>query len=93
MMFKRPFQARELSSRRWFIAQPSRSSRHARGIPFGAVIALELGTLSEQIGASRSPVRRACLPSCAEASPIVCALLIAGAGGRPSALTRQSQDP
>jgi phospholipid/cholesterol/gamma-HCH transport system permease protein len=50
-------------------------------IPFGAVIALELGTLSRQIGAQSFTGAASVLAIIREASPIVCALLIAGAGG------------
>jgi len=50
-------------------------------IPFGAVIALQLGSLSEQIGAQSFVGAASVLAIVREASPIVCALLISGAGG------------
>jgi phospholipid/cholesterol/gamma-HCH transport system permease protein len=50
-------------------------------IPFGAVIALQLGTLSRQIGAQSFTGAASVLAIIREASPIVVALLIAGAGG------------
>ena len=51
-------------------------------IPFGAVIALQLGNLTRQLGAqSFTGAAPACWRSSARPSPIVTALLIAGAGG------------
>ena len=50
-------------------------------IPFGAVIALQLGSLSRQIGAQSFTGAASVLAIVREASPIVSALLIAGAGG------------
>jgi phospholipid/cholesterol/gamma-HCH transport system permease protein len=50
-------------------------------IPFGAVIALQLGNLTKQLGAQSFTGSAAVLAIVREASPIVTALLIAGAGG------------
>jgi phospholipid/cholesterol/gamma-HCH transport system permease protein len=50
-------------------------------IPFGAVIALQLGTLTRQLGAQSYTGAASVLAVLREASPIVTALLIAGAGG------------
>ena len=50
-------------------------------IPFGAVIALQLGTLTRQLGAQSFTGARRVLAVVREAGPIVTALLIAGAGG------------
>ena len=50
-------------------------------IPFGAVIALQLGTLTRQLGAQSYTGAASVLAVIREASPIVTALLIAGAGG------------
>ena len=50
-------------------------------IPFGAVIALQLGSLTRQLGAQSFTGSASVLAVLREASPIVTALLIAGAGG------------
>src|SRR5437763_11278237 len=50
-------------------------------IPFGAVIALQLGNLTRQIGAQSFTGSASVLAIIREASPIVVALLISGAGG------------
>ena len=50
-------------------------------IPFGAVIALQLGSLTRQLGAQSFTGAASVLAVIREASPIVTALLIAGAGG------------
>jgi phospholipid/cholesterol/gamma-HCH transport system permease protein len=81
MTFKRPFQGREFIQQTWFIASVTILPTMLVSIPFGAVIALELGTLARQIGAQSFTGAASVLAIIREASPIVCALLIAGAGG------------
>jgi phospholipid/cholesterol/gamma-HCH transport system permease protein len=81
LMFKRPFQFREFIQQSWFIASVTIFPTMLVAIPFGAVIALELGTLAQQIGAQSFTGAASVLAIVREASPIVCALLIAGAGG------------
>ena len=81
MTFKRPFQGREFVQQSWFIASVTILPTMLVSIPFGAVIALELGTLARQIGAQSFTGAASVLAIIREASPIVCALLIAGAGG------------
>jgi len=81
MTFKRPFQTREFIQQSWFIASVTILPTMLVSIPFGAVIALELGTLARQIGAQSFTGAASVLAIIREASPIVCALLIAGAGG------------
>jgi phospholipid/cholesterol/gamma-HCH transport system permease protein len=81
MTFKRPFQMREFIQQAWFIASVTVLPTMLVTIPFGAVIALQLGTLSRQIGAQSFTGAASVLAIIREASPIVCALLIAGAGG------------
>ncbi|MDT4925709.1 MAG: phospholipid/cholesterol/gamma-HCH transport system permease protein [Pseudonocardiales bacterium] len=80
-LFKRPFQAREFIQQAWFIASVTIFPTMLVSIPFGAVIALELGTLARQIGAQSFTGSASVLAIIREASPIVCALLISGAGG------------
>jgi phospholipid/cholesterol/gamma-HCH transport system permease protein len=81
LIFKRPFQGREFIQQSWFIASVTIFPTMMVSIPFGAVIALELGTLARQIGAQSFTGSASVLAIIREASPIVCALLIAGAGG------------
>ena len=81
MTFKRPFQYREFVQQAWFVASVTIFPTMMVAIPFGAVIALELGTLADQIGAKSFTGSASVLAIVREASPIVCALLISGAGG------------
>ncbi|HTZ42876.1 MAG TPA: ABC transporter permease [Jatrophihabitans sp.] len=81
LVFKRPFQGREFIEQAWFIASVTILPTSLVAIPFGAVIALQLGTLTRQLGAQSFTGAASVLAVIREASPIVCALLIAGAGG------------
>ncbi|WP_086786067.1 MlaE family ABC transporter permease [Crossiella equi] len=80
-MFKRPFQFREFIQQCWFIASVTILPTALVAIPFGAVIALQLGSLTRQIGAQSFTGAASVLAVIQQASPIVTALLIAGAGG------------
>ncbi|HTZ44256.1 MAG TPA: ABC transporter permease [Jatrophihabitans sp.] len=79
--FRRPFQARELVEQFWFVASVSILPAALVAIPFGAVIALQLGSLTLQIGAQSFTGAASVLAVIQQASPIVTALMIAGAGG------------
>jgi phospholipid/cholesterol/gamma-HCH transport system permease protein len=81
LMFRRPFQFREFIEQSWFIASVTIIPTALVSIPFGAVIALQLGSLARQIGAQSFSGAASVLAIVREASPIVVALLIAGAGG------------
>jgi len=81
LTFKRPFQVREFIEQAWFIASVTIIPTSLVAIPFGAVIALQLGSLATQIGAQSFVGAASVLAIVREASPIVCALLISGAGG------------
>ena len=78
---KRPFQVKEFIQQAWFIASVTILPTALVSIPFGAVIALQLGTLTRQLGAQSFTGAASVLAVLREASPIVTALLIAGAGG------------
>ncbi|WP_458199610.1 MlaE family ABC transporter permease [Blastococcus deserti] len=78
---KRPFQIREFIQQAWFIASVTIIPTALVAIPFGAVIALQLGSLTRQLGAQSFTGAASVLAVLREASPIVTALLIAGAGG------------
>ncbi|WP_406642250.1 MlaE family ABC transporter permease [Amycolatopsis sp. WGS_07] len=81
LTFRRPFQFRELVQQFWFIASVSILPTALVSIPFGAVIALHIGSLTTQIGAQSFTGAASVLAIIQQASPIVTALLIAGAGG------------
>lgn len=80
-LFRRPFQVRELIQQAWFIASVTIIPTALVAIPFGAVIALQVGGLIRQFGAQSFTGSAAVLAVVREAGPIATALLIAGAGG------------
>jgi phospholipid/cholesterol/gamma-HCH transport system permease protein len=78
---RRPFQLREFIQQAWFISSVSILPAALISIPFGAVIALQLGSLVRQLGAQSFTGAASVLAVVREAGPIVTALIIAGAGG------------
>ncbi|MEQ7126463.1 ABC transporter permease [Actinopolymorpha sp. B11F2] len=76
-----PFQVREFIRQAWFLASVTIVPTALVSIPFGAVIALQIGGLIKQFGAQSFSGAAMVLAVVREASPIVTALLIAGAGG------------
>jgi phospholipid/cholesterol/gamma-HCH transport system permease protein len=80
-LFKRPFQLRELIEQLWFIASVSILPAALVSMAFGAIISLQLGSLLKQIGAPSFAGAVSVLANVQQAAPIICALLIAGAGG------------
>jgi len=78
---RRPFQAREFVQQAWFLSSVSILPAALVSIPFGAVIALQLGSLVRQLGAQSFTGAASVLAVVREAGPIVTALVIAGAGG------------
>jgi len=80
-LFKRPFQLREFIQQAWFIASVTIVPTALVAIPFGAVIALQVGGLIKQFGAQSFVGSASVLAVVREAGPIATALLIAGAGG------------
>jgi phospholipid/cholesterol/gamma-HCH transport system permease protein len=81
MTVTRKFQVREFIEQFWFVASVSIVPAALVAIPFGAVIALQLGTLTVQIGAQSFTGAAAVLAVVQQASPIVTALMISGAAG------------
>lgn len=79
--FRRPFALRETIEQFWFVVSVSWIPAILVAIPFGAVIALQLGTLSVQVGAQSFTGAASVLAVVQQAAPIVTALVIAGAGG------------
>jgi phospholipid/cholesterol/gamma-HCH transport system permease protein len=80
-LFRRPFQTREFIQQAWFIASVTIIPTALVAIPFGAVIALQVGGLIKQFGAQSFVGSASVLAVVREAGPIATSLLIAGAGG------------
>jgi phospholipid/cholesterol/gamma-HCH transport system permease protein len=80
-LFRRPFQLREFIQQAWFIASVTIIPTALVAIPFGAVIALQVGGLIKQFGAQSFTGTASVLAVIQQAGPIATALLIAGAGG------------
>src|SRR5919108_3138783 len=80
-LFRRPFQVREFLQQAWFVASVTIIPTALVAIPFGAVIALQVGSLIKQFGAQSFTGSASVLAVVREAGPIATALLIAGAGG------------
>ncbi|MDF1705608.1 MAG: ABC transporter permease [Aeromicrobium sp.] len=79
--FRRPFAWRETLEQFWFVVSVSWIPAMLVAIPFGAVIALQLGTLTVQVGAQSFTGAASVLAVVQQAAPIVTTLVIAGAGG------------
>jgi phospholipid/cholesterol/gamma-HCH transport system permease protein len=78
---QRPFQWREFIQQAWFIVGVTVLPTALVAIPFGAILSLQVGGLIRQIGAQSFTGATAVLAIVREASPLVTALLIAGAAG------------
>lgn len=79
--FRRPFQFREFIEQAWFIASVTIMPTALVAIPFGAVVSLQTGSLIKQLGAESFTGAASVLAVIQQGSPIVTALLIAGAAG------------
>lgn len=80
-IFRRPAQVAEYIQQAWFVASVTIIPTALVSIPLGAVLALQIGNLTQQIGAQSFTGAVAVLGIVREASPIITALLIVGAGG------------
>ena len=81
LTFTTRFQAREFVEQAWFVASVTMMPTILVSIPFGAVIALQVGNLTGQLGAESFAGATAVLATVREAAPIAAALIIAGAAG------------
>ena len=79
--FTTRFQLREFVEQAWFIASVTLMPTVLVSIPFGAVISLQVGNLTGQLGAQSFAGATAVLAVVREAAPIAAALIIAGAAG------------
>ncbi|WP_205472481.1 ABC transporter permease [Nocardioides sp. SYSU D00038] len=77
----RPPQVREFVEQAWFITSVTLMPTILVSIPFGAVISLQVGNLTGQLGAQSFAGATAVLAVVREAAPIAAALIIAGAAG------------
>lgn len=81
LTFTTRFQVREFVEQAWFVASVTLMPTILVSIPFGAVIALQVGNLTGQLGAQSFAGATAVLATVREAAPIAAALIIAGAAG------------
>ena len=80
-LFKRPFQFREFIDQTWFIASVTILPSAFVAIPFGAVVAMQTGSLVQQLGAEAYTGATGVLAVVQQGAPLVTSLLIAGAAG------------
>ena len=80
-IFTRPFQFREFVEQAWFITSVTLMPTILVSIPFGAVISLQVGNLTGQLGAQSFAGATAVLATVREAAPMAAAMIIAGAAG------------
>jgi phospholipid/cholesterol/gamma-HCH transport system permease protein len=78
---RRDFPVSEFLEQCWFIAKVTTLPVILISIPFGAVIALQVGSLLAQLGAQSQTGAVMVLAVVREQAPVATALLIAGAGG------------
>ncbi len=81
LLFRRDFPFAELTEQCWFLARVTTLPLILISIPFGIVIALQVGSLLQQIGAQDQLGAAMVLAVVREQAPVATALLIAGAGG------------
>jgi phospholipid/cholesterol/gamma-HCH transport system permease protein len=81
LTFRRPFAFRELIEQFWFIASVTILPTALVAIPFGAVIALQIGSLLDQFGAQSFTGAGSVVAVVQQASPLIVVLVIAGAAG------------
>src|SRR5436190_2237656 len=80
-VFTSKFQGREFIEQAWFITSVTLMPTILVSIPFGAVISLQVGNLTGQLGAQSFAGASAVLAVVREAAPIAAAMIIAGAAG------------
>jgi phospholipid/cholesterol/gamma-HCH transport system permease protein len=80
-LVRRKFQFTEFVERSWFLVSVALLPAVLVSIPLGVAIALQVGALAAQIGATSFVGAADAIGVLREASPIVTALLLAGVGG------------
>src|SRR3990170_1272159 len=81
IIFTKPFQFREFLEQAWFVTSVTLMPTILVSIPFGAVISLQVGNLTGQLGAQSFAGATAVLATVREAAPMAAAMIIAGAAG------------
>lgn len=77
----RPFQTKEAIEQGWQIARVVIVPTALVSIPLGAVVALQVGSLTQQLGAQSFAGAASVVSILREGAPLATALLLAGAGG------------
>ncbi len=80
-IFRRPLQWREFVRQAWFIVKVTVLPTCLVSIPFGAVLALQIGSLFKQFGAQSFTGAAAVLGIIQQVAPIATVLMISGAAG------------
>jgi phospholipid/cholesterol/gamma-HCH transport system permease protein len=80
-IFQPPFQTKEFIEQCWFVSRVCILPAALVSISFGSVISLQLGSLIRQFGAQSFSGAASTLAVIQQAAPVICALLVAGAGG------------
>jgi phospholipid/cholesterol/gamma-HCH transport system permease protein len=80
-LFRRPFQVREFFDQAWFVTRVSLLPACAITVPFGAVLALQIGSLFNQLGARSFTGAVAVVGIVQQAAPIATVVIVAGAAG------------
>jgi phospholipid/cholesterol/gamma-HCH transport system permease protein len=80
-LVRRKFQFNEFVERSWFLGSVALLPAILVSVPLGVAIALQVGALAAQIGATSFVGAADAIGVLREASPIVTALLLAGVGG------------
>ena len=80
-LFRRPFQWREFFDQAWFVTRVSLLPVMAITIPFGAVLAMQIGVLFNQLGAGSFTGAAAVLGIVQQSAPMATVIIVAGAAG------------
>ncbi len=78
---KRPFETAEAVEQGWMLARVVIVPTALVSIPLGAVVALQVGSLTQQLGAQSFAGAASVVSILREGAPLATALLLAGAGG------------
>ena len=89
-LFRRPFQLREFIQQAWFIASVTIVPTALVAIPFGAVIALQVGGLIKQFGAQSFTGSASVLAVIQQAAPISTAQIKTNHSGPPMLMAAQA---
>jgi len=80
-LLRRRFPWHEFFEQSWFLVSVSVLPTLLIALPFGLVLVIEVGSLANQIGAPSFVGSVDAVGTVREASPLICAIVLAGAGG------------